>query len=90
MKIGDQPRYHTAKAAAAMTKNINQCMPRASEKTGTTISATTAGRMPLKAASTTGLWRMSANIRAIARMMTNDGRTLPSSAATAPLRPRIL
>ena len=65
-------------------------MPRASEKTGTTISATTAGRIPLKAASTTGLWRMPAKKIATIRMMRNDGSTAPSEAATAPRSPRTL
>ena len=60
------------------------------KKTGTTISATTAGRMPLKAASTTGFWRMPAKKMAIARMMTNDGVTVPSRAAAAPRSPRTL
>ena len=89
-QIGDSPSPQTARAATAMTPNIVQCMPRASEMTGPMMSATTAGRMPLKAASTTGFWRMSAKKSAMARMMTNDGSTEPSRAATAPPRPRTL
>ena len=73
-----------------MTTNIDQCMPRASEMTGPMISATTAGRIPLKAASTTGLWRTSAKKSAMASRMTNDGSTTPSSAAAAPRSPRTL
>lgn len=65
-------------------------MPRASEKTGTTISATTAGRIPLKAASITGLCRIPAKKIATMRMIRNDGRVAPSEAATAPFRPRTL
>ena len=67
-----------------------QCMPRASEMTGPMMSATTAGRMPLKAASMTGFWRMSEKKSAMARMMANDGSTHPSRAATAPPKPRTL
>ena len=76
------------RAEAAMTTSIVQCMPRESVSTGPMISATTAGPMPLKAASTTGFWRMPAKKMAIARMMTNDGVTVPSRAAAAPRSPR--
>lgn len=82
--MGDQPRYQTASAVPAMTKSIDQCMPRASEMTGPMMRATTAGRIPLKAASTTGLWRTSAKSSAMTRMMTNEGTTMPSVVATAP------
>ena len=87
---GDQPRPQTASAARTATAMSAGCMPRASEKTGTTISATTAGRIPLRAASTTGLWRMPAKKIATIRMMRNDGSTAPSEAATAPRSPRTL
>ena len=90
IQIGDQSSHQMARAEAAMTTSIVQCMPRESVSTGPMISATTAGRMPFKAASTTGFWRMPAKKMAIARMMTNDGVTVPSRAAAAPRSPRTL
>ncbi len=64
-------------------------MPRDSEITGPMMSATTTGRMPLNAASTVGFSRMPAKKRAMARMMANEGSTVPSSAAAAPRSPRM-
>lgn len=79
-----------SRAVAAMTSSMAGCMPRESDSTGPMMRATTAGRIPLNAASTKGLWRMPAKKSAMRRMIVNDGSTVPSTAATAPRSPRSL
>ena len=55
---------------------------------GAAMSATTAGRMPLKMRSTTvfslKLWKK----RAMARIMRNEGRMVPSAVTMLPRMPR--
>lgn len=46
IQIGDQSSHQMARAEAAMTTSIVQCMPRESVSTGPMISATTAGACP--------------------------------------------
>ena len=89
-QIGESPNHQTASAVATATTISAGCIPRASEIVGTTISATTAGRIPLKAASTTTLWRTWAKKIAMTRMQMNDGSTAPHTAAAAPATPRVL
>ena len=54
------------------------------------MSATTAGRMPLKMRLSTSLFLMVSGVRkmAMARMMTNDGNIVPTAAAMLPFTPR--
>ena len=89
-QIGESPNHQTASAVATATTISAGCIPRASAIVGTTISATTAGRIPLKAASTTTLWRTWAKKIAMTRMQMNDGSTAPHTAAAAPATPRVL
>ena len=57
---------------------------------GAAMSATTAGRMPLKAASTAGNSFQSAKIIAITRIIRNEGSTAPNTAPHTPFQPPIL
>lgn len=54
---------------------------------GAAISATTAGRMPLKIASTAGLSLKSWKSIAIVKMIINDGKTAPNTVAMTPRHP---
>ena len=76
-QIGDTPNLHTTAAATSASRMRLNPIPRVSPRIGATISATTAGRIPLKAASTTRLCRISVKNKAISRMMTNEGITTP-------------
>ena len=52
---GDIAKYHTTTATAAATATNIQCIPLTKPAMGAMIRATTAGRIPLNAASTTAL-----------------------------------
>ena len=54
---------------------------------GAAMSATTAGRIPLKAASTAGISFQSWNTIAMARMIRNEGSTAPNTAPHTPRQP---
>ena len=54
---------------------------------GAAIKATTAGRIPLKTASTAGSSFHSRKTIAIARMIRNDGNTAPNTAPQTPFQP---
>ena len=70
--------------------NLFSCARCPKRKVGTAISATTAGRMPLKIAATTLLSSNCLKKMAIARMMRNEGRAVPNAVAMAPRNLRSL
>ena len=86
MYIGETPRAQMARAQTTGIQMVNlfsfaRCPRR---NVGTAISATTAGRMPLKMAATTLLSSNCLKKMAMARMMRNEGKAVPMVVAMAP------
>lgn len=88
--MGEMPKCHTVSAVAAAMAISHQRIPLAKPMMGVTMSATTAGRIPIKAASTQWLWRIWLKNVATSSIITNEGTTTPSIAASAPLYLRYL
>ena len=80
-----------SKATATGMSTVLRLMPAdlAVVITGAIISATTAGRMPLKIAVRVGLFLIASGVRkmAIIRMMIKEGRMVPNAAARLPFTP---
>ena len=91
-QTGETPNNQTASAAIVANETTKGLKPLffSMLTTGTTISETTAGRMPRKMRSTVGFSRMSVKNMATSRMTTNDGMTVPKTAVIIPPRPSVL
>ena len=78
-------------ATAMGMATVFQVMPaeRAVVMTGATISATTAGRIPLKIRDTIALFLITSGVRkmAIARIIKKEGKMVPIAAVMLPFKP---
>lgn len=83
---GETPASHINSAPAIGIQQLRHVIldDLAVEKTGIIISATTAGRIPLKIAIIYGSSYILTKNNAMARIIVNDGSTVPSVAARAP------
>ena len=90
IQVGETPSRYMNRAAPMGIQQLRQLILAvlASVSTGTAMRATTAGRTPLKTASTTALPRTCWKKMASPMMMRMGTRMLPNTAVTAPRRPR--
>ena len=80
----ENPQTATAESSASMTIPHLNPLFLSIFTTGTTIKATTAGRIPQKIRSTTGWVRMSAKKKAISKIAMNEGIAVPKTVAISP------
>ena len=89
---GESPKNATTTATATGIQTVFQVILAVFDMkiTGTTMSATTAGRMPLNIFSTVGLSWMSVKTIAASRMIMKEGSAAPIAHASAPQNLAIL